>query len=210
MVTDTYDFIWEKIIYPCINDVKSKYACYDSSLSIKSDLKDRIFKIYNRSRDNVKLSYYAPEERMDAIKIDKHKIAACFTDAFIRAKACTFNTRNEEIVKNIGLINYEIAFNVGMGILYVSLLTYYNSTQNEECYSKLSEWGNLQFPDTTPGHDDYKLGRIKTLALNDLGGVDFDILTYADMLFWIEYYNRQLLENKIDVGYVNIDTSTVD
>ena len=50
------------------------------------------------------------------------------------------------------------------------------------------------FPETNPGHDSYVLGRIKTLALNDIYGNDFDVLTYADMLFWIEKYNRKLLE----------------
>ena len=49
-------------------------------------------------------------------------------------------------------------------------------------------------PSTNKGHDEYNAGRQKTLMLNDVFENEFDILTYSDMLFWIELYNRQLLE----------------
>ena len=42
--------------------------------------------------------------------------------------------------------------------------------------------------------DEYNAGRQKTLMLNDVFENEFDILICSDMLFWIELYNRQLLE----------------
>lgn len=59
----------------------------------------------------------------------------------------------------------------------------------DELYSKLEEQGTFLFPETNKGHDSYVQGRIKALALNDAYKNDFDILAYADMLFWIEQYN---------------------
>ena len=56
----------------------------------------------------------------------------------------------------------------------------------DELYSKLEEQGTFLFPETNKGHDSYVQGRIKALALNDAYKNDFDILAYADMLFWIE------------------------
>ena len=36
----------------------------------------------------------------------------------------------------------------------------------------------------------------------------FDVLTYSDMMFWIEYYNRQLLENALIP--MPLDVETID
>ena len=40
-------------------------------------------------------------------------------------------------------------------------------------------------------------GRVKTLALNDLYAIDFDIITYADMLYWIEKFNKDDLTHLV-------------
>ncbi len=56
---------------------------------------------------------------------------------------------------------------------------------------------------TTIGHDTYKIGRIKAMALNDINNIPFDLLGYSDMLFWIEHFNRQIIENTINVKSKN-------
>jgi hypothetical protein len=55
----------------------------------------------------------------------------------------------------------------------------------------------LEFPETTPGHDTYLMGRVRAMAVNDGNRIGFDILACADMLFWLELYNRQLIENAV-------------
>ncbi len=35
------------------------------------------------------------------------------------------------------------------------------------------------------------------MALNDMYAIDFDILTYADMLYWIEKYNKEELQKLV-------------
>ncbi len=51
-------------------------------------------------------------------------------------------------------------------------------------------------PKTTDEHDRFNLGRIKKLVLNDIFLENFDILSYSDMLYWIELFNIMLLEGK--------------
>lgn len=60
-----------------------------------------------------------------------------------------------------------------------------------------SESNTFIFPETNKGHDEYLHGRVKTLALNDMYAIDFDILTYADMLYWIEKYNKEQLQKLV-------------
>lgn len=98
--------------------------------------------------------------------------------------------------KEVVFANYSIDFMASIYILYLFLLSDLQKDGQEDIYSKLLDKATFDFPETNKGHDSYVIGRIKTLALNDLNGVDFDVLTYADMLFWIEKYNKDLL-NKI-------------
>lgn len=64
---------------------------------------------------------------------------------------------------------------------------------------------DLMMPRTTDGHDRFNLGRIKTLVLNDIFLNDFDILSYSDMLYWVELFNIMLLEGKSASNYVEDD-----
>ena len=36
------------------------------------------------------------------------------------------------------------------------------------------------------------------MALNDIHGNSFDLLGYADMMYWIEMYTRQKIEGTVD------------
>lgn len=94
----------------------------------------------------------------------------------------------------IALSNYAVAFLASNYVLYMFLLSDFERDGKIELYNKLKTQGTFIFPQTNKGHDPYVQGRIKTLALNDTYGNDFDILTYADMLFWIELYNIDRLK----------------
>ena len=97
------------------------------------------------------------------------------------------------------LSNYELAYIVSLRIIYIYLIAYYIKIDQKQFADKLISQKNLKVPQTTITHDGYNEGRIKTLALNDFYGIEFDILTYSDMMYWIEYYNRQLIEAKIEI-----------
>ena len=103
---------------------------------------------------------------------------------------------DDDLPKNIVYSNYAVAFLSAIYVMYLFHLSNYEKNNQSEYYERLEKQATFFFPDTNLGHDSYVEGRVKTLALNDIYGNDFDILTYADMMFWIEKYNKDLIETK--------------
>lgn len=93
--------------------------------------------------------------------------------------------------------NYTLAFLTGIHILYLCMLSDYEKNGEKELADLLKKQATFIFPETNKGHYEYLQGRVKTLALNDLYAIDFDILTYADMLYWIEKYNKEELQKLV-------------
>ena len=128
--------------------------------------------------------------------IDIHKICACFTAAIIKVRIFDYN-KKDIVPQEIFYSNYSLAFLVGIHIMYLGLLSDYEKENKEDLFAALDNKKTFSFPTTNDGHDSYIHGRIKTLALNDMYGVDFDVLTYADMLYWIEEYNKYVLMQEV-------------
>lgn len=199
MLKSTYNYLWNTEFQPLIRDLEDqmntrfsadrnygfciidleqyKKDIFDSYITIKEDLKKYFF--YNSKPD-------VPEENL----IDIHKIASCFCKAMIKNKVCKFRVDDEKIPFELILSNYTFAFFASIGILYQNMLADYRRTKYES-YLELQK-RYIVFPKTNPGHDSFALGRIKTLALNDIYGLDFDLLAFSDMFFWIEEYNKRL------------------
>jgi len=199
MEADIYDLMGQ-ITTACGEDKKRKFSfrmtygdetkhvIKDEYLEIKKELKKRC--------------YSATEDDEEAHLIDQHKIAACFCKAFIRKKVFSFDL-NENTPSEMILSNYTLAYTVSLRIIFLYLLDYYRDPKTnlsndlkKKCIAKLQASKTLIVPNTTPTHDKYNMGRIKTLALNDYYGLSVDLLTYADMMFWIEYYNKIILEER--------------
>jgi hypothetical protein len=102
--------------------------------------------------------------------------------------------------KEIFVINYEAAYTISMGFLYMTMLAEYVISGQRECVDALAKQGTLMVPETSDGHDEYHEGRIHSIALNDMYGNTFDLLSYSGLMFWVEHYNRQLIEQAIVVG----------
>ena len=149
---------------------------------------------YRIVRDELKRKCYSESNRFNS-RIDQHKIAACFCKALIQKKVFSFIV-NDNISSKMLLSNYELAYTVSLRIIYIYLIDYYILQNSIDCLNKLIKQECLLVPETTESHDAYHEGRMKTLALNDYYGIPFDLLTYADMMYWIEYYNRQIIENR--------------
>ncbi len=165
-----------------------------------------IRKRYDQIRDELKSRCYSELVcgGSDDNLIDHHKIAACFCKALIDKKLLKFKMdarSTGELLRS----NYELAYTVSLRIVHLYMIYHYQVDGRMDLAEKLKKNGCLYSPETTPSHDSYDLGRIKTLALNDHYGIEFDLLTYADMMFWLEYYNRQLLESQIDVRFPSGD-----
>lgn len=195
----TYEYIWRNIIEPNIIEIRDKAKNSSVSCDLKmeelSKVKNKIFDSYEKKRDRLKLLYHFDDGTEDR-RIDCHKIAACFAAVIFEDKVFSYKI-SREVTDDIYLANARLAYCVSLGIIFTNLLFQYKYNQKDDIVSELLKKQRLEVPPTNPGHDPYNLGREKSLALNNMFDNEFDILTYSDMMFWIEYYNRQILENTI-------------
>lgn len=204
MNTLTYDYIWNEVIYKEIKKLEKKYAHIKSQYDLKyrdlNKLKLSILQDYNKVKNILKKSYYNisdfKKNKELQNRIDNHKIAACLCYSVIKNKVFSFNVK-PDMPTDIFVINYTLAYSISLSFIYAMLVAQYIKNNQQYFAKKLLEIGTLKVPPTTMNHDEYNIGRIYTLALNDIYGNTFDILTYSDMMFWIELYNRQLLENTL-------------
>ena len=210
MKRETYDYIWEEIIY---ENIKSLCEKYSNTVSVKHNpynvelLKEEIFEKYNFEKKRLKELYHCGTEEEE--RIDIHKIAACFTKVILKAEIFEYSLK-QEIEDDVFLINAKLAYSVGLGLIKMNLVFFYLELQKKDIAEKLVKLGELKVPPTNPGHDEYNLGRCKTLALNEVFDNEFDILTYSDMMFWIELYNRQILEDTIVPCVFPVDSRMCD
>lgn len=201
MTEDTFLYLWEQGIVKAANDVVTDISHemvkkYNVKLNISDLIRDKLYKEYHKFRQKIRQQYFDVGQN-DENLMDGHKICSCITGSLMNVHLVSFDKNIKEIPINIVYSNYAIAFLSGVYIQYLFLLSDYLRDNDLESFNKLKEQATFYFPETNPGHDSYVCGRIKTLALNDTYGNDFDVLTYADMLFWIEKYNKDLIREKI-------------
>lgn len=199
MTQATYNYIWDNIIKTNIDAIKNKANKSSEECKIEIDNLDKvkaiIFTDYERKRNELKEMYHFDDGKEEQ-RIDSHKIAACFASSIYDNNILKYEI-SDKVTDDIFLANSRLAYHVSLGIVYLNLVYKYKINNNITIFNKLLEQKKLIVPPTNPGHDTYNLGREKTLALNQIFDNGFDLLTYSDMMFWIEFYNRQLLENKI-------------
>lgn len=204
MLDITYDYVWKEVIYPNIkmllNEIpENDIEAFEITVSDEKILKRLIFLNYEKKKNRLKEIYHFDNGEDDR-RIDVHKVAACFAAVLMEDKVFNFSIK-DGLTDEIFLLNAKLAYNVSIDIILMALVYYYIKRGNEDIANTILEKGYLYVPPTSNGHDEYNIGRIKTIALNDVFENEFDILTYSDMMFWIEHYNRQIYENKIEVYF---------
>lgn len=219
MKTKTFEYIWNEVIEKCIYCIEAKVSDLSKQSAIDYDFRIRnleqskrnIFLSYNKTKNHLKSTYYnASGNNKEAVnRIDNHKIAACLCSSLLQNKVFTFRL-DTDIPTEIFCSNYELAYMVSLGTIYALLIAQYKDVGREDFAEKLQQQKTLLVPPTSIGHDSYHVGRIHTLALNDVYGNEFDILTYSDMMFWIEYYNRQILEGTLNPMSLLIEKPEID
>ena len=99
-------------------------------------------------------------------------------------------------VKNV-YANYRAAYLVSLGIVYCYLVYDCSEKGNDlpdylrdGGYEYFKEKGRLRCPLPRKGHTDFTASCIIALMKNDINHRDFDYLSYATVLYQIEYYNK--------------------
>lgn len=198
MKEEAFGYLWEQGIKKAADfvlggispEIIAKYAV---DYNVSDVTKAKVHAKYEEIRRRIRAQFFNTGAH-DENKMDGHKICACITGALLDVRLISFDVRSKDMPEEVYYSNYAIAFWAAIYLLYAFLLSDYLKEGKEDHYNLLMEKGTFSFPHTNPGHDPYIQGRIKTLALNDICGVDYDVLTYADMLFWIERYNRELID----------------
>lgn len=198
MKPETYDYLCENALNRAIEDVlqsipeliQKKYSV--SYLNNFDKKKKAIFEEYDIQRKNVRKKFFDAGEDGEKL-IDIHKVSACFTAAVLKVRVFDYKELTP-MDMSVFCSNYTLAFLSGIHILYLCMLADYEKSGKKELVKLLKKQATFIFPETNKGHDQYLQGRVKTLALNDIYAMDFDILTYADMLYWIEKYNKDELQ----------------
>lgn len=200
----TYNFLWERAIEPQIVDIarflEKTYSVeqhYNFQVRELNEYKEALYTNYTDIKDSLKQDFFfmGTKQNPDDSLIDIHKISACFCKSMMEHKVFRFKLM-ESIPVPVLLCNYCAAFSVSLGTMYLNLLAEYKKEGKIDQYNRLKEQQHFCFPSTNTGHDSYPYGRIKALALNDIYGRDFDLLGYADMMYWIEEYNKNKLNEQ--------------
>ncbi|MBR1742973.1 MAG: hypothetical protein IJ733_14115 [Lachnospiraceae bacterium] len=195
MLENTYDILWNNCVSPAANELFSFYnddyrKKYNWRFDSSDELRRQVYQEYCNNRNLIHEDFFRGK------KYDLHKIGACFARAIIEICPLKFDMC-EDLPEIVVLSNYWLAVSSSIYIVRFILLHDYLKVDNALA-EKLQTNSRFSFPRTTPGHYLYLRGKVRALAVNDGNNISFDFLGYADMLFWLEYYNRQLLENKLE------------
>lgn len=200
MLTVTFDEIWERIIVPMSNELYNLIGIdKNAKVSIRNlpQDKENLMELYETTKDTLKQIYHY--NNLDRVrKIDIHKVAACFASIIMEYKIFQYEIE-EDLDDDVFLSNARLAYNVSLAIIKENLLYRYKEDEDKINYIKSHQ---LYMPKTTEGHDRFSLGRTKTLMLNDIFLEGFDVLSYSDMLYWVELFNIMILEDKKAIEYV--------
>ena len=201
MNSNTYNKTWEESILPAINNVYNECISKGNDYSFRernlTRIKRDVFRDYDLVRRRLKDRYYqSGTEEIDESLIDTHKIAACLCYSLIQNKPFSFDIV-PDMPQYIFVSNYSVAYYSSIGFIYMTLIAEYLMNGYRKFAQRLIDNGKFMEPPVSKGHNNYNEGRIFALAQNDLYGNTFDVLGYADMMYWIELYNRQLIEDTV-------------
>ena len=193
MQSETFEVFWQKAILPYCNSIFNEIPSnfverYDVKLDIGTEFKNKIFAWYEYYRKDFHKYYF--NNSTNAL-IDRHKICSCLMGAMVKCRPVSY-TLTPKLPIEIFLSNYKIAFLSGVKALYLLRIAQWILDGNmTDFVDAICSQKMFKFPKTQSEHDEYSVGRIKALALTDCRNQAFDILAYADMLYWIERFNDE-------------------
>ena len=208
----TFNVLWTECVEKAGTDVLKVFServkeKYHWRCDFSTEKKNEVLARYKENNKEFRSKYFYGKDDPDKL-IDVHKIASCFSKSVIDASMMSFDVPRSPEDKRmmpwfIKVSNYALAFHVSVNIMSFFMQADYErvsySTGNYDYLKRFQSLKKIHFPTTTEGHDTYTIGRIKAISMRDIMDEEFDMLAYADMLFWIEFYNRQLVENQVNL-----------
>ena len=172
--TEKYDFIWNYIIW---NNSEEYIPLFkDDKESVRRDIE----KEYDRLKKGIKIIYIKGTDRL----IDIYTIASCYMGALM-------NIPKEKLEFKKGLnftAKYSWILNVGLGFLYMWMLSEENTTDQLKSEKRKKELYRLYNQKKLKNLLDGKVRDrcIQLLAVQERR--TFDVLCFAELLRWIDDY----------------------
>lgn len=200
MNDETKKVLWEAGIKTTIQAVygtipKADVDRFHVKALIDKKQKDKVFAEYEKQRAIFKDSFFETG-KAGKNRIDNHKIVSALMCALLHNRCIEYDL-DKSLPKQIYLANYYVSFLAGVRCLFLLRIGTDAYLKRNAWAEMLMEQKNFRFPTTSKGHDPYVLGRVKALALSDANQAPFDLLGYADMLFWIEKFNMDHIEQSV-------------
>lgn len=228
LVLPTVKLVFNEIDPDFKDKVGLCYAYNDMEL-----YKQDVMAFYREKREWLK-QLYLPHESHP--RLDQHKLGALWCRTLLAYKPFYFNYKkalqyvsgrfkrpdvddfsdpedhSEWFIKNL-YANYRAAYLVSTGIVYIYLL--FDCKEKREDLADYLKEGGFEFfrakggligYPTRRGHSDFTNSCIIALEKNDINDRKFDYLTYAIMLYQLEYYNKMhyfMLVNGIETDNQN-------
>lgn len=191
---------------------------FDYAYNNLEEYKQAVKRYYREKRQWLK-TYYLPHEktaRLDQHKLGslwcrtllaykpfffdaeaaEKFVCAKFPSPKARSKSHECQDNSEWFVRNV-YVNYRVAYLVSLGIVYIYLLFDCHEKDDslpdylkDGAYEYFLNKGNLRCPPPRAGHTNFTASCIIALMKNDTNQRDFDYLSYATVLYQIEYYNK--------------------
>lgn len=210
-----FKYIWEKVILPVVETVEQEldrefYMCCGLVHAYRSEhtWKKAVYKEYWKHREALKKSCYGIKAQ-DGL-LDHRKLAAVLSKTFLTEKAFSFDVvkaakyAEEKKSDFVGqaytrwaidnvLINYKVAYLVGVQFVYVFLLEKLLEEGNSIQASALLERGRLFHYPVDSKCDNFDVNVVLALARADVMHQELNMLLYAMQLYQMEMYTRQTL-----------------
>ena len=216
----SFDFIFHQIVLPLADEMENEVdADFKSACGFEKLDTERVFaishKFYRTKRESLKKFFYgdifsnATKLNNEDCRLDLHKIASVITATLIRNKLFWYNeARAQEYISSKELstewkidnllVNYKLAFHVGVALMYYKMLFDLESDESgtKQLYKKIENQGGLYLYSNNKWHESFQNSIIYDFAKRDINNRSFDYLLYSALLYQLEEYNREKF-NKI-------------
>lgn len=198
-----FDWIWSTSVHDATDsvlesippDVRERYRMDASAVDAYRWQVYGKYRVYNKRMH---------EDYFKGALIDVHKILACFVAAMVDFDLIRYDRDVREkdgtVHVCVSRAKYEVAMRSGLRFLYLFMQFAFDRCGESALKGALIRQGTLAFPKTMYEHGDWLSNRISALLMNHVLGNRLDTLAYADMMFWIELYNKEHLEWSLGRG----------
>ncbi len=180
---ESYNIIWDKLIFPEIEQYVKKFEPY---IYVSPTAKDEIWKQYVFLNTKLKNQYMQDSSKI----LDRHKVAACYMVAICNVKPLRFNKPSITKPNNFFIANELVAISMATTLVVNFVIAATESSavlteiQKNEICNKFKD--GICFPEKEiTNHGEYITNYAMELYLSNMQS-DFNLLSIAHELYLLE------------------------